>query len=244
MHKKSIIRKLRAPVSRGNERKHVEASLVETVEAAFEEMQITASVSCEDRSLDVLEENDDTSSSGDDVDEPLLLPGSPRHITRESYTKQENIRPPFVRPEEEDDPDPLKFLYKNLIATGQQDLAGDETVVIPDGILFKVPFAALRDPVSNLYLSDTKRVRLAPSLTTLRTLQESPVELHSKTGALIVGNPAVEEVMIKGVKNSFTPLPGAELEAKQIGDLMGVAPLIGAKATKEVLLLQNESHYY
>ncbi|KXJ10458.1 Tetratricopeptide repeat protein 28 [Exaiptasia diaphana] len=46
---------------------------------------------------------------------------------------------------------------------------------------------------------------------------------HDESGALIIGNPTGD-------------LPGAEKEAVEIGNLLGVQPLIGKQATKEVIL--------
>ncbi len=48
------------------------------------------------------------------------------------------------------------------------------------------------------FLSETFRIRVAPSLTTLKLIHDSPVGYHSQTGALIVGNPEVGEVQFNG----------------------------------------------
>ena len=44
------------------------------------------------------------------------------------------------------------------------------------------------------------------------------------------------EVMYRGIKRDIYPLSGARDEAIQIGKLLGIEPLIGVKATKEVVL--------
>ncbi|KXJ04975.1 Tetratricopeptide repeat protein 28 [Exaiptasia diaphana] len=56
------------------------------------------------------------------------------------------------------------------------------------------------------------------------------------TGALIIGNPTTGKVMYRGREINLPHLPGAEKEAVEIGDLLGVQPLIGKQATKEVIL--------
>ena len=153
---------------------------------------------------------------------------------------RDNLRPRCVWLEEDDDrTDHLKVLYEILVTPLQEDLTQEDIVIIPDGLLFKVPFAALRDPHTKLYLSDTKRVRLAPSLTILRVFQESPAASHNSTSTLIVGNPAVEEIIAKGKKQTFKRLPAAEREAIELSTLMGVTPLIGDQATKQVSLLET-----
>ena len=214
--------------------------LDKTLEAAFGEMQVRTQVNCENRSLDIFEDDDGNFVRRDFAVRPLLLPVRRNNESQQSNSKQDNHRSRnFWSEDEEDGIDHLEILYKILVSPVQQGLTQEEIVIVPDGLLFKVPFAALRDPNTKLYLSDTKRVRLAPSLTTLKVLQESPADYHNKTGALIVGNPAVEKVMVKRKKKSFPRLPAAEREALELSTLMGVTPLIGDQATKQVLLLQT-----
>ena len=202
-------------------------------------MRVTAQVNCEDRSLDILEKDDGNFERRDGAAESFLLAGRINKDSQQGSSKQENHHPRNFWPEEKEDSiDHLDVLYKVLVPSVQRDLTQEEIVIVPDGRLFKVPFAALRDPNTKLYLSDTKRVRLVPSLTTLRVLQESPADHHNKIGALIVGNPAVEEVIVKGKKKSFPRLPGAGQEALELSTLMGVTPLIGDQATKQIMLLQ------
>ena len=132
--------------------------------------------------------------------------------------------------EEELEEDYLENLYKALITPVEDKLTGDEIIIIPDGPLFKVPFAALRNPQTKMYLSENKRIRLAPSLTTLKILKEpNSVYSHNKAkGALIVGDPDVTgERMYKGNKKHFSQLPNALLEAKRIAEVLGVTPFTG-----------------
>lgn len=131
---------------------------------------------------------------------------------------------------------PLEFLYDVLVSPIQDNLAQEEIVIIPDGPLFKVPFAALRDSQNGSYLSDSKRIRLAPSLTSLNILNNtSKAGQYDKTGALIVGNPEVGEVMFRDKKHRFSRLPGAELEAKRISEIFGVSAVTGQQATKQAI---------
>ena len=103
-----------------------------------------------------------------------------------------------------------------------------EIIIVPDRSFFKVPFAALEDESGN-YLSETFRIRIVPSLTTLKLIQDSPAGYHSQTGALIVGDPDVGEVLYKGRRERPLPLPFAREEAKMIGELFGVYLLLGSK---------------
>ncbi|CAH3190250.1 unnamed protein product [Porites lobata] len=107
---------------------------------------------------------------------------------------------------------------------------GDELVIVPDGSSFLIPYAALVDQNSR-YLNEMRRIRLIPSLTSLWLLAECPEDRHSSSEALLVGNPWVETVRIKGCK-PFPQLPGAEEEVKMIGQILHIEPLTGKNATK------------
>ena len=91
----------------------------------------------------------------------------------------------------------LPICYKLIIAPVADLLEGPEIIIVPDRALYQIPYAALIDE-SGKYLSETFRIRLAPSLTTLKLINESPADYHCQTGALIVGNPDVGEVHFKG----------------------------------------------
>lgn len=75
---------------------------------------------------------------------------------------------------------PLEMLFDMLISPALSKLTQEEIVIIPDGPLFKVPFAAMKVPNTGEFLSETKRIRLAPSLTTLKLLQESSDDVYNK----------------------------------------------------------------
>ena len=78
----------------------------------------------------------------------------------------------------------LPICYKLIIAPVMEFLEGPEIIIVPDRGLYQIPFAALTDE-SGEYLSETFRIRIVPSLTTLKLINESPIDYHSQTGALI-----------------------------------------------------------
>ena len=84
-------------------------------------------------------------------------------------------------------------------------------------------------------------IRLVPSLTTLRLIQDSPADYHSRTGALIVGDPEVRDVSYKGCLGNLSRLPCAREEAEMIGTLIRAEPLLGKQATKEAVLQRIHS---
>ena len=129
----------------------------------------------------------------------------------------------------------LHLCYKIIIAPLASLLKQPEIITVPDSCVYQVPFAALADEEGK-YLSETCRIRLVPSLTTLKLVQDSPPDYHSQTGALIVGDPVVGKVIYKGRCRNMIPLPCARKEAEMIGTLLGVTPLIGDSATKHSVL--------
>ncbi len=138
--------------------------------------------------------------------------------------------------EDNRDPEPsLPLCYKMLIAPVADLLDEPEIIVAPDRALYQVPFAALSDK-DGKYLSESFRIRIVPSLTTLKLIQDSPADYHSQTGALIVGDPVVGRVLYKGRTKNITQLPCARKEAEMIGQLLGVRPLLGEHATKQAVL--------
>ena len=71
---------------------------------------------------------------------------------------------------------------------------------------------------------------------TLKLIQDCPADYHSQTGALIVGDPKVGEVLYKGNLQQVSRLPFASEEAEMVGGLLGTKPLLGKQATKETVL--------
>ena len=135
--------------------------------------------------------------------------------------------------------DALRELYDVVIAPISHLIKDEELIIVPDGSSFLIPYAALLDQNSR-YLSETLRIRLAPSLTSLSLLSECPEGRHCTSGALLVGDPWIETVRLKrGEKRKpkrYPQLPGAETEVKMIAQILNVEPLIGKNATKEQVL--------
>ena len=111
-------------------------------------------------------------------------------------------------------------------------LDGDELVVVPDGALCLAPWTAL---------SETLRIRIIPSLTSLKVIRDSSSEYHSKTGALLVGDPCLRKVTNKRDKPIYDQLEFAKKEVEMIGKLLNSQPLTGEAATKEEVLRRIDS---
>ena len=78
------------------------------------------------------------------------------------------------------DPPNLSQCYKMIIGPVADLLVDPEIIIVPDRVLCKVPFSAFKDE-NGKYLSENFRIRIVPSLTTLRLIQESPEDYHNQT---------------------------------------------------------------
>ena len=170
---------------------------------------------CEDRSLN---DNDiETNPNSCQEENPTTL-------------RQDN-------PRNTDDPEPSLTLFYELLVNPVSDLLDKpEIIIVPDRNLYRVPFPALLNE-SGKHLSERFKIRVIPSLWTLKLIQDSPGDYHCQTGALVVGDPEVGVVFYKGSSTSkFTPLPAARKEAEMIARRLGVWPLLGQDATKKAVL--------
>ena len=132
----------------------------------------------------------------------------------------------------------LQKLYDIIVTPIADLMKGNELTFVPEGPFCLVPYAALEDSNST-YLSDSFRIRVLPSLTTLRLIHDSPAEFHMKSGALLVGDPCFKEIIYQGRR--LVQLPGAREEAEMIGRILSISPLIGEMATKREVLKRLSS---
>ena len=121
----------------------------------------------------------------------------------------------------------LQPLYDAVLGPIEDLLDGDELIVVPDGALCLAPWAALRESL---------RIRMVPSLRSLEVITDSPCEYHSKSGALIVGDPCLEKVTNKWGNPIYGQLKYARMEVEMIGEILESQPLTGKDATKEAVL--------
>ena len=182
----------------------VRAFLTTLHSTALDEIGVRAGVKIENRSLDQLREGECmTEKASCSVSQPVS--------SKES----------------------LKRFFDLIIAPIADLVHGDDLILVPEGPLCLLPYAALMNPKEE-YLCESLRIRLIPSLTTLKLITDCPADFHNKTGTLLVGDPYVEEVLYKGKK--LCELPYAKKEVEMIGRILGTHPLIGEKATKGEVL--------
>ena len=197
--------------------KKINGTLKDMTDKAYEQIGVlklaTKPATCEDRSLD-------------DPEDETIGDLSDRSTDEKEFTSSQAGS------------DALRELYDVTIAPISHLLEDEELIIVPDGSSFLIPYVALKDQNSR-YLSERLRIRLAPSLTSLRLLSECPVQRHYTSGALLVGDPWIETVRIKGKR--MQQIPGAEEEVKMIGQILNVDPLIGKNATKDQVLRRLNS---
>ena len=102
------------------------------------------------------------------------------------------------------------------------------------------PFAALTDSNSK-YLCESFRIRLIPSLTSLKMIADCPEGHPCRSGALLVGDPWVAEVTDSKGQKLLGQLKFAKLEVEMIGKILNVRPLTGKEATKAEVLRRLSS---
>ena len=142
----------------------------------------------------------------------------------------------------------LQVLYEALINPIEDLLAPleemDPVVFIPQGELFSVPFAALRDLEGN-YLIEKHTILTAPSIQVMQLAQQHnrPVKpLSELTGEdfLIVGNPDMPEAW-DSKSSTYRQLPilrGAQIEAETVADFFAGQPLLQGAATERLVRQQ------
>ena len=180
------------------------------LETTHKEIGVRADVNCEDRSL------------RNPSDKKLPEARSSKPKSHPSYFETKS----------------LQTLYNVVIDPIRDLLQADEVVVVPQGPLCLAPYAAFLD-LKSKYLCETFRIRLLPSLSCLRLIQNCPADWHSKTGALLVGDPWVQEVIYEGKK--LKQLKWAEKEVQMIGEILQTSPLVGKHATKDEVLRRISS---
>jgi CHAT domain-containing protein/Flp pilus assembly protein TadD len=127
--------------------------------------------------------------------------------------------------------DPLKQLYQLLIAPIAAELPQDPNDLItfvPEDELLLLPFNILQN-AQGKYLIEQHTLGFSPSIQMLGFTTHNS---QKKGTSVIVGNP----IMPPYPNGKLSNLPGAELEAKQIGKILKVSPLIGAAADKQEVL--------
>ena len=182
------------------------------MQATCQEVGPRSDIKCEDRSLDTARDENVANE-------------------RSAQDEKQNQSVPFEK-------SALRTWYDTIIEPLQDLLLDSELVFVPEGPVCLAPFAAFIDSNSK-YLCESFRIRVTPSLTSLKLIAECPADYHSNSGALLVGDPWVQDVTYQG--KTLPQLPFAREEVQMIGKILHTDPLIGAEATKDEVLKQLSS---
>jgi CHAT domain-containing protein len=140
-------------------------------------------------------------------------------------------------------------LYKLLVAPAGLQLQGKtRLVIVPDDLLWEMPFQALRS-TNGRFLIQEAAISYAPSLTVLREIGKSR-KPKSATTLLAMGNPKLAGQTISRAKNvsmsaSFEPLPEAERLVKGLSQIYGAKAskvYVGGEAREEVLKAESSRY--
>jgi CHAT domain-containing protein/tetratricopeptide (TPR) repeat protein len=141
----------------------------------------------------------------------------------------------------------LRQFYRLLIEPVEDLLPSGEgarLLIVPQGPLFLVPFAALEN-AQGAPLVARYSLSLAPSLQTL-SLTGARRQARSSGAAVIVGNPVMPTYPTPPGAQPVVipPLPGAEHEANAISALLKTPAMIGAAATKAAVMARIRDARY
>ena len=188
------------------------AFLRSLIQSTYNGIGVRTGVSCEDRSMAALRK---PTSPDEKSDEKISIPSLPQVSS-------------------------LSTLYEIIIKPVADLIQGNELIIVPDGPLWIAPYAAFMDPNSK-YLCESFRIRLIPSLTSLKMIADCSKDCHNKSDALLVGDPWVAEVTDSKGNKLLEQLAFAKMEVEMIGKILKVTPLIGKEATKVEVLKRLSS---
>lgn len=126
-------------------------------------------------------------------------------------------------------------IYNIVLGPIIDSFQGEEMIIVPDGPLWPAPFHAFQSPARK-YLCEYFMVRIIPSLTCLHMITTCPDDHHNKTGALLVGDPWMEEIVDHHNQPKFRQLKGAQEEIQMLGKMFKTTPVMGKDATKDEVL--------
>jgi len=118
-------------------------------------------------------------------------------------------------------------LYRRLVTPVGRQIEGHKLVIVPQGALHYLPFAALHD--GSEFFIDRFKYRVLPSASVIELLNTHPAANHSLS-LLALGNPDLGDPRYA--------LPGAEQEVENLGKLMPSARIVVHRNATETLLKQ------
>lgn len=146
--------------------------------------------------------------------------------------------------------DDARRLYDLLLKPAEGQLKGKTSIcILPDGVLWNLPFQAL-EPRTGRYLLEDYSISYAPSLSVLREMSVQKKAERTSTSLLAFGNPSLPSEIAANIKTTYRgenlgPLPDAEVEVTALGNIWGASSsrvLIGPSASKN--MFRSEASKY
>jgi CHAT domain-containing protein len=146
--------------------------------------------------------------------------------------------------------DEARNFYDLLLKPAEQQLKGKTALcLVPDGILWDLPFQAL-EPRNGHYLLEDYAISYAPSLSVLKEMFARTKTECRCSSLLAFGNPTMPAEIAANIKATYRgenlgPLPDAEMEVDALKSIWGPYSsrvLIGANARKNIF--RSESSRY
>ena len=99
------------------------------------------------------------------------------------------------------------------------------------------------DKESSEIFEDRYRIRIYPSILSLHMMSmihtDTTIQIsNNKHNCLVVGNPRIPPFVHDDIQWNLGRLPYAELEAKQVSNILNTNPLVREQATKQGVLYQ------
>lgn len=146
--------------------------------------------------------------------------------------------------------DDARHLYDLLMKPAEGELKGKTSIcIVPDGILWDLPFQAL-EPRAGRYLLEDFSISYAPSLSVLGEMSVQKKAERASNSLLAFGNPTLPSEIAANIKTTYRgenlgPLPDAEVEVTALKNIWGTSSsrvLIGPSASKN--LFRSEASKY
>jgi CHAT domain-containing protein/lipopolysaccharide biosynthesis regulator YciM len=138
--------------------------------------------------------------------------------------------------------DDARHLYDLLLKPAEEQLKGKTSLcIVPDGLLWDLPFQAL-EPQDGHYLLEDYAISYTPSLNVLKQMSARNKTERVFASLLAFGNPTLPNELAANIKTAYrgenlNPLPDAEVEVSTLKSIWGTSSsrvLIGPSASKNV----------
>ncbi|KAL8575874.1 hypothetical protein ACOMHN_014879 [Nucella lapillus] len=145
---------------------------------------------------------------------------------------------------------PMEETLRSLVEEEEEESGGrgpttaappQDLVLVLQGDLYLIPFLMLRPDSAHPFLFERFNLIIVPSVSALQHSHKTDGQgrpMIESSGALVVGNPQLTPTIAHHWH--LKEIPGAEYEARILGELLTCRPLIGPEATKGAVLHQIE----